>query len=102
VRQARNGTPTDRRAAIRGLRMRPSRRRRSGATRLRPGSARLVPIDAMAQGARAIAGIVEGIWYPGGTWRYDIRAGGSRFLLDDPGCFAVGEPVAIVFTAPEP
>ncbi|WP_207485904.1 hypothetical protein [Arenibaculum pallidiluteum] len=66
----------------------------------RPRRAGLVPLDAMRHVGPVLAGRIEWIAYPGGTWRYGIQAGRRRFVVDDPGCFAVGEKVGVVFARP--
>jgi ABC-type Fe3+/spermidine/putrescine transport system ATPase subunit len=53
-----------------------------------------VPADSLP-----VPGEVVQVSYPGGVWRHTVLAGKSRFTIDEPRRFAVGEAVRIVLPA---
>lgn len=47
----------------------------------------------------SLPGAVAQVAYPGGAWRYTIRSGAGRFIIDDERKFVEGEAVQIVLPA---
>jgi ABC-type Fe3+/spermidine/putrescine transport system ATPase subunit len=61
----------------------------------RSEEARLVALDAPADGSLLLRGGIAQASYPGGYYRYAVRVGPDQFLVDDEQRFAVGEAVGI-------
>jgi ABC-type Fe3+/spermidine/putrescine transport system ATPase subunit len=61
---------------------------------------RLAPAgDAMPDQSLSLPGTIEQMAYPGGVWRYSVRSGSHRFVIDDPRKYQPGEQVGVVLPA---
>ncbi len=71
----------------------------SGAARViayfRSEDAQLRPADAPVDGELLLRGEIVQASYPGGYYRYAVRVGDDRFLVDDERRLAVGEPIGV-------
>ena len=50
-------------------------------------------------GSLGLAGAIEHASYPGGVWRYVVRAGAHRFVIDDPRKYQSGQHVRVMLPA---
>ncbi|MBI1779216.1 MAG: ABC transporter ATP-binding protein [Proteobacteria bacterium] len=66
----------------------------------RSEAARLVDPDAGGEDELVLRGTIDQASYPGGFWRYGVKVGSLRFLVDDPRRLTVGSPVGIQLPAP--
>ena len=66
----------------------------------RSEAARLVDPESGGEDELVLQGTIDQASYPGGFWRYGVRVGGARYLVDDPRRLAVGAPVGIQLPAP--
>ncbi len=71
----------------------------SGAARVvayfRSEDAQLQPADAPVDGELLLRGEIVQASYPGGYYRYAVRVGDDRFLVDDERRLAVGAPIGV-------
>lgn len=65
----------------------------------RSEDARLCPPGAVTEGCLLLRGEVVQSSYPGGSYRYAIRVGPNRYLVDDQRRFAIGEAVGVALPA---
>ena len=66
----------------------------------RAEAVRLATLDEpSAPGSLGLAGAIENMSYPGGVWRYVVRAGAHRFVIDDPRKYQSGQQVRIILPA---
>ena len=66
---------------------------RAEAVRLSPAE------DSLPAQSLNLPGTIEQTSYPGGVWRYTVRAGSYRFVIDDPRKYQPGERIGIVLPA---
>jgi ABC-type Fe3+/spermidine/putrescine transport system ATPase subunit len=66
----------------------------------RSEAARLVDPAAPGEHELVLRGTIDQASYPGGFWRYGVKVGSARFLVDDPRRLAVGADVGIQLPAP--
>ncbi len=55
--------------------------------------------EPLATDSLSLPGTIDQLTYPGGVWRYIVRAGTHRFIIDDPGKYRSGQHVRIVLPA---
>ncbi len=55
--------------------------------------------EPLAAESVSLAGTIEQVSYPGGVWRYTVRAGSHHFIIDDPRKHQPGERVSVVLPA---
>ncbi len=66
----------------------------------RAEAVRLAPADEPpAAESLSLPGTIEQMSYPGGVWRYAVRAGAHRFVIDDARKYATAQHVRIVLPA---
>src|SRR5262249_13579531 len=66
----------------------------------RSEAARLIDPNSGGEDELVLRGVIDQASYPGGFWRYGVKVGEARYLVDDPRRLTVGADVGIQLPAP--